>query len=213
MLRQTMMGLLGLVGMLAYDGRPLSRIGIRVYKAERELEVWGASTPASPYRLIASYPIAAASGNLGPKRREGDGQVPEGFYKVDRFNPNSQFHLSLGLNYPNQSDRLLGDKSHPGNDIFIHGSDVSIGCLAMTDPVIETVYGLAERAKSAGQEDIPVHIFPCRMTRKNMASLYASSDAKLRKFWRTLQPGYDRFRWSRRFPVPGVGNMGYYSWG
>ncbi len=92
------------------------------------------------FRLVASYPILAVSGGPGPKRREGDKQVPEGFYEIDRFNPKSLFHLSLGLNYPNAADRVLSDREHPGGDIFIHGSNVTVGCAPLGNDAIEELY-------------------------------------------------------------------------
>jgi len=147
--------------------------------------------------LIEKYTVAGQSGALGPKLREGDGQVPEGFYKIDRFNPLSRFHLSLGLNYPNKRDKIVGDPERPGTDIFIHGNCVSIGCLAMTDPKIEEIYVLASEARKAGQAEIPVHIFPFRFDEP-----WPPATPELTAFWKTLQPVYERFE-KTRF-VPGV---------
>ena len=114
---------------------PAREIYLRAFKFEGQLELW--ARPANDhalFHLVHTYPIQCASGRLGPKRREGDGQVPEGFYFVERFNPRSLFHLSLGLNYPNASDRLLTtNPAQPGSDVFIHGNAVSVGCLAMGD--------------------------------------------------------------------------------
>ncbi len=118
---------------------PPKRIFIRVFKAERQLEVWGSNGGTQPFVLVHTYPIAGMSGALGPKRKEGDLQVPEGFYLIDRFNPQSRFRLSLGLNYPNASDRKRSDAQRPGGDIFIHGDNRSIGCLAMTDSKIDQI--------------------------------------------------------------------------
>ena len=154
------------------------RIGIRAFKLERQLEVWGSKSDRGPYRLLATYPIAAMSGVLGPKLKEGDMQVPEGFYVVNRFNPKSKYHLSLGLNYPNASDRKRGEGRNLGKDIFIHGKRVSAGCLAMTDPVIEVIYRQAIHARDAGQDSIPVAIFPARLNATNWKALrkqYASN--------------------------------------
>ncbi|MDX2065405.1 MAG: L,D-transpeptidase family protein [Fimbriimonadaceae bacterium] len=132
-------------------------VHFRAFKRERELETWIGNAPTKLVRLRTDT-IAGLSGELGPKRREGDRQVPEGVYVVDRFNPKSRFHLSLGINYPNASDRVFADADRPGSDIFIHGGTASIGCLAMTDPVIESLYTLARGAKSP----VTVHLFPCR---------------------------------------------------
>lgn len=143
---------------------PMKRLFIRVHKKTRELELWGANDLQVPFKLVKTYPIAAMSGELGPKRREGDLQVPEGWYRINRFNPKSQFHLSLGLDYPNEADRLLGDKSHPGSDIFIHGGAKSIGCLAMTDAGIDEIYGAAITARDAGQQAFFVLILPMKIS-------------------------------------------------
>lgn len=171
---------------------PAKRIYIRAFKTERQLEIWGAASGKSPFRLIHTYDIAAMSGKLGPKRREGDLQVPEGFYHIDRFNPKSRFHLSLGINYPNASDKKFSDKLKPGGDIFIHGNAVSIGCMAMTDPKIEEIYIMALGAREAGQAKIPVHIFPHRFTGKPTGALAS--------FWSELKPVYDHLRSIGRCP-------------
>jgi murein L,D-transpeptidase YafK len=196
------------------DPKPMPRIAFRAFKAERQLEIWGATNDRGPFRLLAAYPIAAVSGTLGPKRREGDMQAPEGFYRIDRFNPHSLFHLSLGLNYPNSSDRRLSDPAHPGEDIFIHGNHVSAGCLAMTDPVIDKIYALALNARNHGQRAIPVSIFPCRLTDSNWAILQAQYARRqdLVRFWSTLRPGYTAFERTHIWPRPHVDSHGNYVW-
>ncbi|HEX8659006.1 MAG TPA: L,D-transpeptidase family protein, partial [Hymenobacter sp.] len=113
-------------------------IFLRVIKTRQELEVWARNQGDNCFELLRSYPLAATSGRLGPKRRANDYQVPEGFYEIDRFNPQSHYHLSLGLNYPNADDRALGEPN-PGGDIFIHGGEVTVGCLPITDIGIEEV--------------------------------------------------------------------------
>jgi hypothetical protein len=113
------------------------------------------------------------AGTLGPKRLEGDYQVPEGFYYINEFNPKSVYHLSLGLNYPNISDRILGDSIQPGGDIYIHGSCVTTGCIPIMDQQIEELYILAAHAKSQGQDFIPVHIFPVDFKNQKSADYLA----------------------------------------
>lgn len=132
---------------------------------------------------------------MGPKRRQGDGQVPEGFYYIDRFNPISNFYLSLGINYPNLSDKRKSSFHDPGGDIFIHGSCVTIGCLPITDDSIKELYLLAVYAKNNGQAKIPVYIFPFRMTDKQMLKYNAEYEGNkaLLTFWDNLKPGYDHF--------------------
>lgn len=138
-----------------FHSYPPKTLFIRAFKQEGELEVWAGNRKL---RLIKTYPILAASGGLGPKLQRGDRQVPEGWYHIDRFNPKSRFHLSLGLNYPNEADRIRSGRRDPGSDIFIHGSNVSIGCLAMGNPAIEEIYGVARDMKSR----IQVLILPSR---------------------------------------------------
>ena len=190
------------------------RIGIRAFKAEHLMEIWGAKSDRGPYRLLATFPIAAISGGLGPKRQEGDLQAPEGFYFIDRFNPKSAFHLSLGLNYPNSSDRKRGVNHHLGKDIFIHGNHVSAGCLAMTDPVIDVIYRLALHARDSGQRFIPATIFPCRMDAQNWRGLCQRYAARpdLIRFWSTLLPAYTNFERTHIWPRPHVDKQGNYYW-
>ena len=204
-------GSLALMSGIAFSS---PRIGIRIYKAERQLEVWGARSDRSPYRLVAAYQIAGLSGRLGPKRKEGDRQAPEGFYFVDRFNPKSRFHLSLGLNYPNSSDRRRGGKERLGTDIFIHGNCVSAGCFAMTDRVIDQIYPMAVNARNHGQQFIPVSIFPCRLEPEKWRTLQRefASQPKLIEFWSSLVPAYRWFEQTHLWPRPHVDHRGNYTW-
>ncbi|WP_310395241.1 hypothetical protein [Hymenobacter sp.] len=162
---------------------------LRLLKTHRELEVWARNRGAGPFVLLHAYPLAATSGTLGPKRRAGDRQVPEGCYAIDRFHPRSNFHLSLGLDYPNAADRALGEPN-PGGDIFIHGGAATVGCLPITDAGIEEVYLLAVTARAAGQAVIPVHIFPFPLTEAELAQRPGSPH---QAFWRGLMPEYASF--------------------
>jgi len=148
---------------------PPARVLFRAFKSERELELW-IGDKGKKMVLFRTYAIAGSSGTLGPKRKEGDKQVPEGVYFIDRYNPASKFYLSLGLNYPNAHDKSVADPSRPGGDIFIHGDTRSIGCLAMTDEKIREIYPLALDARDGGQSKVPVHIFPFRMSRQSLAA-------------------------------------------
>jgi murein L,D-transpeptidase YafK len=145
-------------------GYPPAGLLIRAFKRERLLQVWVSDRAGSAFSLAREYRFCATSGSLGPKRRGGDGQIPEGFYTVDRFNPVSNFHLSLGVNYPNSSDRILGVRGKLGGDIFIHGGCATIGCIPITDDGIRELYLLAIDAKSSGA-DIQVHMFPANEDR------------------------------------------------
>jgi hypothetical protein len=138
---------------------PPGRVTLVVLKDERTVELHAASAKGS-YRLIRRYPILAASGTIGPKLREGDSQVPEGIYRIESLNPNSQFHLSLRLNYPNEFDRQQAReerRANLGGDIMIHGGAASIGCLAMGDEAAEDLFVLAART---GLSNVTVVIAP-----------------------------------------------------
>lgn len=186
------------------------KLFLRAFKTEQELEVW--IKDQDSYKLLVTYPFCTTSGNVGPKRREGDLQIPEGVYHINHFNPYSTFHLSLGINYPNASDRILGDKQRPGGAIYIHGDCVSIGCIPITDDKIKELYVMAVEAKNAGQEKIPVHIFPARLEGdmvKNLVQQHKPS-AEVAAFWTTLQGVYTDFEKNRKVSVVKVNQRGEY---
>jgi murein L,D-transpeptidase YafK len=169
----------------------------RLIKTSRALEVWARNQGEAAFQLLRTYPLAATSGTLGPKRRAGDEQVPEGFYTIERFNPQSAFHLSLGLDYPTPDDILASGVADPGGDIFLHGSNVTVGCLPLTDAGIEEVYLLAVAARAAGQVRIAVHLFPFPLVASELSQRAASPHAT---FWRGLAPGYAYFEQHRALP-------------
>lgn len=164
------------------------------YKQERVLEVWGRQDSSIAFTLVRVHPFTAYSGTLGPKRRRGDGQIPEGFYLISQFYPVSPFHLALLVSYPNASDRILAGGPDLGGDICIHGNRVTIGCIPIGDDGIEELYTMCVDQRSSGRE-IPVYIFPCRMDSLAMAELksLAADNVKLLAFWENLRQGYDRF--------------------
>jgi murein L,D-transpeptidase YafK len=191
---------------------PPKRIFIRVFKREQVLELWAAASSTAAFELMKEYRICASSGSPGPKRRQGDGQIPEGFYQIDRFNPVSNYHLSLGINYPNRSDRVLGGGAGLGGDIFIHGGCATIGCVPITDEGIKELYLIAVEARSAGQAAIPVHIFPARLDEKGLSRLRAShsENKDLIDFWSSLKAGFDYFEMHRKLPTVTVNKRGRY---
>ncbi|MCP5421016.1 MAG: L,D-transpeptidase family protein [Gammaproteobacteria bacterium] len=137
---------------------PPQRILLFAVKDQKRLELWAQSRQG--WHWVHAYPIQAASGSLGPKLMEGDAQVPEGVYGIEYLNPNSAFHLSMKLNYPNAFDwekARRDGRTNPGSDIFIHGKSVSSGCLAMGDPSIEELYILVH---AIGKEQVRVIIAP-----------------------------------------------------
>lgn len=174
---------------VAYPPASLTLIGL---KAEKRLEVWAPDATGQP-RLLKVYPILAASGGIGPKLREGDGQVPEGLYAIESLNPNSRFHLSLRIDYPNADDRRRAQtdgRTQLGGDIMIHGSNASIGCLAMGDPAAEELFVLAALT---GPRNIQVILSPVDFRKEAsvkipagqpawVAERHAQIKAELRKF-------------------------------
>jgi murein L,D-transpeptidase YafK len=175
-----------------YIGDP---VFIRIFKEENILELWMKGEDSRRYTLIKSYPICKWSGTLGPKFREGDKQAPEGFYATDlmSLNPNSAYHLSFNINFPNAYDMSL---NRTGSFIMVHGGCQSEGCYAITDRGIEEIYILVERALGAGQKEIPVHVFPFRMSEER---LRREQNSAFYHFWRNLKQGYDFFE---RYGVP-----------
>ena len=171
---------------------------IRIFKEERLLELWLAR--GDGFALFKAYQICAYSGDLGPKLKEGDRQAPEGFYAVGpaALNPNSSYHLSFNLGFPNAYDRGRG---WTGSHLMVHGDCLSIGCYAMTDAAIEEIYLVVEAALEAGQTAVPVHAFPFRMTAARMDE---AVDSPWFGFWRNLKTGYDAFEATSRPPAVSV---------
>lgn len=185
-------------------------IFIRAFKKEKLLQVFAKNQSEKKFTLLLEYNFCTLSGELGPKRKQGDMQVPEGFYYIERFNPVSNYYLSLGINYPNKSDKILGNKNSLGGDIFIHGNCVSIGCIPITDEKIMELYLLCIEAKSGGQEKIPVHIFPSKMNEQEMQYLTKEFGTSFTSFWKNLKPAYDFFENNYYLPGISVNEKGEY---
>ncbi|HTQ64861.1 MAG TPA: L,D-transpeptidase family protein [Puia sp.] len=192
---------------------PAKFVYIRSFKYDCELELWVKNKSTDKYKLFKTYKICALAGSLGPKRMAGDYQVPEGFYYINEFNPRSLYHLSLGLNYPNESDRLLSDISQPGGDIYIHGSCVTTGCIPITDEQIEELYILAAHAKDLGQDFIPVHIFPVDFRSPRSVTYlnrYLQTFAENGSFERSMKNAFYYFEKNHQVPLVIVNGRGEY---
>lgn len=191
---------------------PAYEIFLRVFKQEQSIEVWARNGPNDPFTQLTAYEVCALSGRLGPKTRQGDFQVPEGYYYIEAFNPTSEFYLSLRLNYPNPADRMRGDTRALGGDIFIHGGCRTVGCLPIEDENIRELYWMAVETRAAGQTVVPVHIFPTRMTDEGIDWLKGQfvPDARLTDFWMSLREGYDAFEKTHRVPVVSMDSTGRY---
>jgi murein L,D-transpeptidase YafK len=168
---------------------------IRAFKKEKTLEVWVKENGGKEFKFLHAYEFCGISGELGPKRKEGDLQIPEGVYIINHFNPLSKFHLSLGLNYPNESDRILSDKRSPGSAIYIHGNCVTIGCIPISDDKIQELYVLCVEAKNNGQMQIPVHVFPAKLTKSALIDLTNAHRERqdVVEFWTNLKDVYQSF--------------------
>ncbi len=182
-----------------------SPVFIRVFKQSRELEVWVYNKSTKRYQEFKNYKIHGMSGKLGPKTYEGDMQAVEGFYTVGKWslNPQSRFHLSFNLGYPNKYDKA---HKRTGHSLMVHGNRVSAGCLAMTDYNVEEIYTLCDQALKYGQNSIEVHSFPFRMNDYNMNLMKKS---KYYGFWQNLKTGYDAFEKNQIPPSVSVSEKKY----
>lgn len=165
---------------------------IRIFKSEAELEIW-MQKDGGIYERFATYPICNWSGSLGPKLAEGDKQTPEGFYTITRrqLHRVGRWPRSLNLGFPNVYDRSL---ARTGSYILVHGGCSSVGCFAMTNPVIEEIYRLTQAAIIKGQSHVPVHVFPFRMTEANLRK---HANSEWQGFWQNLKQGFDTFEESK----------------
>jgi murein L,D-transpeptidase YafK len=180
-----------------------SPIVLRIFKEEAELEVWKQDT-AGRFEILKTYPICRWSGDLGPKLYEGDRQAPEGFYMVtpELMNPNSSFHLSINLGFPNSFDKA---NKRTGSFLMIHGDCWSSGCYAMTDEQISEIYALA-RDSLSGRPSFQVQAYPFRLTPENLARHRNSPNMA---FWKMLKVGNDHFETTGREPKVDVCNRRY----
>lgn len=168
---------------------------IRAYKKEAELEIWKMRSDGS-YVYLKTFPMCRWSGQLGPKRRQGDRQVPEGFYSIGpaQMNPNSAYYLSFNVGYPNALDRALGNT---GGDIMVHGACSSAGCFSMSDKQIAEIYAIARSSLEGGQRAIQMQSFPFKMTAENLAKHRLDPNID---FWRQLKEGSDHFEVTLKEP-------------
>ncbi|HTQ10240.1 MAG TPA: murein L,D-transpeptidase family protein, partial [Fimbriimonadaceae bacterium] len=174
--------------MAKIDTTPSSPVLIRTYKKESELEIWKMNSEGR-YALLKTYPMCRWSGQLGPKKREGDMQVPEGFYAITpgQMNPNSHYYLAFNVGYPNAYDRAYG---RAGGNVMVHGVCSSAGCFSMTDDQVADIYAVARDAFRGGQREIQLQSFPFRMTAENMAKYRLDPNVA---FWKEIKKGADYF--------------------
>ena len=193
-----------LAEMAKIDTTPSSPVLIRAYKKEAELEFWKMKSDGT-YALLKTYPTCRWSGQLGPKKREGDMQVPEGFYSIEpgQMNPNSHYYLSFNVGYPNAYDRAYG---HTGGNVMVHGVCSSAGCFSMTDEQINDIYTIARDAFRGGQREIQLQSYPFHMTADNLAKYRLDPNID---FWMELKNGSDHFEVTKSEPSVIVCNKHY----
>jgi murein L,D-transpeptidase YafK len=184
-----------LAKMEALDTTPSSPTVIRTYKKEAELEIWKMKSNGE-YALLKTYPMCRWSGQLGPKKREGDMQVPEGFYSIapGQMNPNSHYYLAFNVGYPNAYDRAYG---RTGGNVMVHGVCSSAGCFSMTDDQVADIYAIARDSFAGGQREIQLQSYPFHMTAENMAKFRLDPNID---FWKNLKDGSDHFEVTKAEP-------------
>ena len=181
--------------MAKIDTTPSSPMLIRAYKKEAELEIWKMKSDGQ-YALLKTFPICRWSGQLGPKKTEGDMQVPEGFYAITpgQMNPNSHYYLAFNVGYPNAYDRAYG---RTGGSVMVHGVCSSAGCFSMTDKQVNDIYAIARDALRGGQREIQLQSYPFHMTPENMAKYRLDPNIA---FWKELKNGADHFEVTKTEP-------------
>ncbi len=177
------------------DTTPSAPTIIRTYKKEAELEIWKMKS-SGEYALLKTYPMCRWSGQLGPKKREGDMQVPEGFYTIapGQMNPNSHYYLSFNVGYPNAYDRAYG---RSGGNVMVHGVCSSAGCFSMTDEQVADIYAIARESFAGGQREIQLQSYPFHMTAENLAKFRLDPNIE---FWKDLKNGSDHFEVTKTEP-------------
>jgi murein L,D-transpeptidase YafK len=177
------------------DTTPSAPTLIRTYKKEAELEIWKMKSDGE-YALLKTYPMCRWSGQLGPKKREGDMQVPEGFYTIapGQMNPTSHYYLSFNVGYPNAYDRAY---DRTGGNVMVHGVCSSAGCFSMTDEQVADIYAIARESFAGGQREIQLQSYPFHMTAENLAKFRLDPNIA---FWKELKNGSDHFEVTKAEP-------------
>jgi len=192
---------------------PPQEVYLRSFKYDKVLELWVRDSATKVFHLFKTYKVCMQSGSTGPKRMEGDFQVPEGFYYINDYNTNSMYHLALGISYPNASDRILSDPQRPGSKIYVHGACVSTGCIAITDQFIEEVFLITSAAHEQGQDFVPIHVFPVKYNVKKSFEYLATTtkdNQPLQQFAVTLKDAFDHFEAKKTLPLILVNDKGQY---
>ena len=184
-------------------------IMLKAYKYEESLKVFVRKKKMDEWQLLKTYNFCASSGTLGPKVKEWDMQIPEGYYHINHFNPYSSFFLSLGVSYPNMADKLKRPAVRKGDGIYIHGGCATIGCIPLTDEPIKELYLLCAIAKSNGQTEIPIHILPFEFSETKFDSAIKLFPQH-QKFWESLRTIEEKFNLTFVQPTVNINTTGDY---
>lgn len=189
---------------------PLNKMFIRIFKEEKIMEIWGAND--GDWQLIKSYPVCTLPGKLGPKVRQGDRQVPEGWYQIDSINPVSSFHLSVRINYPNTADLVRSrNEKDPGGDIFIHGDCYSVGCIPIEDAPMEEVFWLTVQSLYAFKDQpVPVLVLPFYLSEEEKYAKYIKQFPEHKILWEELKSIDLYFEELKDLPEVYVDEEGHY---
>ena len=182
---------------------------IRAFKEEKTMEVWVKNTSDKSYKLYKSFAVCASSGIPGPKRRQGDLQVPEGFYTIPSLHPYSSYHLAMKVSYPNASDKLKKTAYDAGGDIMIHGKCCTVGCIPLQDEPAEELFILCLEVMNR-HKTVQCHIFPCRMISTTLKHLESDATKEFIGFWNNIKPGYDFFELNHSLPKVTINKKGDY---
>lgn len=187
-------------------------IYLRAFKFEKIFEIWVRDLSQDTFIHYQTIPFCNMSGDLGPKRKQGDGQIPEGLYQITNFNPLSDYFLSMRVNYPNEADKFWADKTHPGGDIYIHGGCETIGCIPITDKEMGQLYVISIMSRNNNNNDFPIHIFPSKMTTPIMKYLLNKPGVNedFKNVWNGIQPVYQYFQKYKKIPNHYVDEEGNY---
>ncbi|MEX1002044.1 MAG: L,D-transpeptidase family protein [Crocinitomicaceae bacterium] len=185
------------------------KVMIKAYKYEQMVKIYVQSSGEKEWRIYENFPFCQFSGDLGPKRAEGDYQIPEGYYYINHFNPYSNFHLSLGVSYPNKADKIKSSAKKKGGAIYMHGNCVTIGCIPIEDEPIKEVYILSVLAKNNGQSRIPIDIFPFEYSADKMEIAGKKYPQHL-DFWKNLYDIESQFDSTKIRPKVAVNSRGDY---
>jgi murein L,D-transpeptidase YafK len=182
---------------------------IKAYKNEQIVKIYVKKSSEMVWKIYKEFPFCSFSGDLGPKRAEGDFQIPEGYYHINHFNPYSNFLLSLGVSYPNKADKIKSTFSKKGGAIYMHGDCVTIGCIPVQDEPIKEIYILSVLGKNNGQRRVPIHIFPFEYSNKTM-SIAVKRYPEHADFWENIYDIERNFDSTMVVPEVGINSTGDY---